>query len=713
MSVSDPFADRLPVDSLTPDEAGAELARLAALIRRYDDAYYQMARPEVSDADYDALVRRNAAIEARFPDLALAHGPGRRLGAAPAEGFGKVRHRVPMLSLDNAFEEADVAEFVARVRRFLGLDGAAQVALVAEPKIDGLSIGLRYEKGCFVQGATRGDGGEGEDVTANLRTVAEVPARIEGAPAILEVRGEIYMKRAEFFALNARQEAAGDKPFANPRNAAAGSLRQIDPAVTAARPLRLFAYAPGELSEQVADSHWGFLDRLKGWGFPVNPLARRCAGLDEILAFYREIGDGRADLDYDIDGVVYKVDRLDWQARLGARDRSPRWAIAHKFPAEQVRTRLKAIHVSVGRTGVLTPWAELEPVTVGGVVVGRATLHNEDDIARKDIRAGDWVVVQRAGDVIPQVVGPVIDKPRGPEPYDLRRALIPPGGDHPVCPVCGSHAARAEGEAVWRCTGGLVCPAQIKERLLHFVSRDAFDIEGLGEKNVAFLWERGYVARPADIFRLAEKDRRNPLQKLENFDGWGRRSVEKLFAAIESRRTIALERLIYALGIRQVGEVTARRLARHYRTYESWRRAMAAAAAGDAESHGELVSVEDIGPIVAAEIEAFFGEDHNVEALDDLVGRLERIEDAEAVSAASAVSGKAVVFTGTLATMTRQEAKARAESLGARVVGSVSAKTDYVVAGSDPGSKATQAAKLGITVLTEAQWQALIDGGAP
>jgi DNA ligase (NAD+) len=700
-----------PVEQLTAEAAREELARLAERIDTLDAAYYRDAQPLVSDAAYDALVRRNRAIEARFPDLARPDSPSRRLGAAPGEGFGKVRHRVPMLSLANAFEDADVEDFVAGVRRFLGLDESEAVALVAEPKIDGLSIGLRYERGCFVQGATRGDGSEGEDVTANLMTLADLPKLIADAPDILEVRGEVYMDRAAFFDLNARQEAAGDKPFANPRNAAAGSLRQLDSKVTAARPLRLFAYAPGELSEAIADSHWTFLERLETWGFPVNPLARRCRSVAEALAVYREVGENRAGLPYDIDGVVYKVDRYDWQARLGARDRSPRWAIAHKFPAEQAQTLLKAIHISVGRTGVLTPWAELEPVTVGGVVVGRATLHNEDDIARKDIRAGDWVIVQRAGDVIPQVVGPAPGRPRGPAPYALRDALIPEGGDHPVCPVCGSHAVRAEGEAVWRCSGGLVCPAQAKERLLHFVSRDAFDIEGLGEKNVAFLWERDYIARPADIFHLREKNRQR-LQKLENFDGWGRRSVDKLFAAIDGRRAISLERLIYALGIRQVGEATARRLARHYRTYEGWRRAMAAAAAGEPEAHGDLVSVEDIGPAVAAEIEAFFGEEHNVAALDDLVACLERIDEAERSDTASPVAGKAVVFTGTLTTMTRQEAKARAESLGARVVGSVSAKTDYVVAGADPGSKAAQAAKLGVPLLTEAEWLALIGGGA-
>jgi len=696
-------ARAIPTDDLTPLEALLELESLAAELAAHDRAYHTLAQPTVTDAEYDALVRRNAAIEARFPHLVRADSPSRKVGAQAAEGFGKVRHRLPMLSLDNAFADEDVREFTDRVRRFLGLTADQPVAMVAEAKIDGLSISLRYEEGRFVQGATRGDGSEGEDVTRNLLTLAEVPRVIHGAPPVLEVRGEVYMTKADFMALNDRQRAAGDKLFANPRNAAAGSLRQLDPAVTATRPLSLFAYALGEVSTPVADSHWDFLARLGEWGFKVNPLASLCPDAEALLAFYHRIGDSRAGLAYDIDGVVYKVDRFDWQARLGMKDRSPRWAIAHKFPAEQARTLLKAIEVQVGRTGALTPVAILEPVNVGGVVVSRATLHNEDEVARKDVRVGDTVIIQRAGDVIPQVVGPVPDLPRG-TPYVMPK----------LCPVCGCHAARAEGEVAWRCTGGLVCAAQATERLFHFASRDAFDIEGLGEKNVEFLWTHDYVKRPADIFRLEAENARR-LTKLENFDGWGKRSVEKLFAAIRARANIGLERFIYALGIRQIGEATARRLARHYGELGHWRQAMAAAGDRESEAWQELTSIEDIGPSVAGDIVDFFAEAHNIEAVDDLIAAMTAlgggVAPAEAPTvAASPVTGKAVVFTGTLATMTRQEAKARAEALGAKVVGSVSKKTDYVVAGTDPGSKVTEAGKLGVAILDEGQWLALING---
>ncbi|MEW5727282.1 MAG: NAD-dependent DNA ligase LigA, partial [Pseudomonadota bacterium] len=687
----------IPVESLTPFEARIEHSQLVETVRRWDAAYHTHDAPEVDDATYDAAKRRLEAIEARFPELATAASPTRTVGAAPAEGFGKVRHALPMLSLDNAFDDDDAREFVNRIRRFLALAPDQPVALAAEPKIDGLSISLRYENGRFVQGATRGDGTEGEDVTANLMTLADVPKEIAGAPKVLEVRGEVYMTKADFAALNARQQAQGGKTFANPRNAAAGSLRQLDPRVTATRPLSLFAYALGEVSEPVADTHSHFLDRLRGWGFKVNPLATLCPDLDALLAFYHRVGDERAGLPYDIDGVVYKVDRFDWQARLGMKERSPRWAIAHKFPAEQATTFLKDIKISVGRTGVLTPWADLEPVNVGGVVVARATLHNEDDVRRKDIRAGDTVIIQRAGDVIPQVVGPVPGKPRGPAEFSMVAALTPPGGDHPVCPVCGSHAERVEGMAAWRCTGGLVCPAQAAERLIHFASRDAFDIEGLGEKNVAFLLEKGFVATPADIFRLRERNERT-LQRLENFEGWGKKSVEKLFAAIDSRRVIPLERLIYSLGIPQVGEATAKRLARHYGSFGHWRECMLAAVPRENDAYHELISVEDIGPSVATDILGFFAEEHNLAALDDLVAQLAEVSEARRPATASPVAGKAVVFTGTLTTMTRAEAKARAESLGAKVVGSVSRKTDYVVAGAEAGSKLAEAEKHGVAV---------------
>jgi DNA ligase (NAD+) len=692
----------IPVDSLTPLEARLELDQLAAEIVRHDRAYYAEDQPLVSDADYDALVQRLGAIEARFPELVKADSPTRRVGAAPAEGFGKVRHAMPMLSLDNAFADDDVREFEQRVRRFLGLGAEDVVAMVAEPKIDGLSISLRYEHGRFVQGATRGDGAEGENVTANLLTLSDLPQVLTDAPAVLEIRGEVYMTKADFAALNARQDSAGEKSFANPRNAAAGSLRQLDAKVTARRPLSLFAYALGEVSEPIADSHWHVLQRLGGWGFKVNPLAKLCQTVDEVLDVYHRVGDDRALLPYDIDGVVYKVDRLDWQARMGAKDRSPRWAIAHKFPAEQARTLLKSIEIQVGRTGALTPVAHLEPVTVGGVVVSRATLHNEDELARKDVRVGDTVIVQRAGDVIPQVVGPVSDRPRGPAPF-----VFPE-----TCPICGAHAVRGEGEVIRRCTGGLTCPAQAQERLIHFASRDAFDIEGLGDKNVTFLWDKGYLRQPADLFRL-EAENATRLQKLENYEGWGKRSVEKLFESIRARRSLALERFIYALGIRQVGEATAKRLARHYTTLAHWRSAMVAAQDPASEAYADLVSIEDIGPSVAADILAFFAEDHNCAALDDLAAAMTAlgggVEDAKAAPVgASPVAGKAVVFTGTLLTMTRQEAKARAEALGAKVVGSVSKKTDYVVAGAEAGSKLTDAERLGVAVLTEQQWLDLV-----
>lgn len=702
--------EQVPADELTEDQAKAELARLAEDLARYDRAYHVLSDPLVTDADYDLLVRRNAAIEARFPQLIRPDSPSKRVGGAPGEGFGKIRHRLPMLSLDNAFEDQDVHDFVDRVRRFLGLGGGEPVGIVAEPKIDGLSISLRYENGRFAQGATRGDGDEGEDVTRNLLTLTQLPRALGNAPAVLEVRGEVYMTKADFFALNQRQEQAGDKLFANPRNAAAGSLRQLDSKITASRSLSLFAYALGEVSEPLADTHDGILARLRSWGFPVNPLIQTCADVSQLLDFYAMIGAERASLGYDIDGVVYKVNRLDWQDRLGMKERSPRWAIAHKFPAEQARTTLKAIHISVGRTGVLTPWAELEPINVGGVMVARATLHNEDDIARKDIRAGDHVIIQRAGDVIPQVVGPVPGSPRGPCAFSMAAALTPQGGAVPVCPDCGSHAVRAEGEAQWRCTGGLICPAQATERLIHFVSRDAYDIEGLGEKNIQFLWEKHYIRTPADIFRLRQTDRDRVLTPLEKFDGWGKRSVEKLYAAIDAKRAIGFDRFVYALGIPQVGIATAKRIARHYASLVNWLAAMRAAATHDQDAVADLLSIDDIGPGVAAELIDFFSEAHNCAVVDDLAAQL-TVTDMEAPPVgASPVAGKAVVFTGALVTMTRQEAKARAEALGARVVGSVSKKTDYVIAGADPGSKVADAQKCGVPVLTEEQWQTLITG---
>jgi DNA ligase (NAD+) len=685
-------------DELTPMEAAAELARLAEEIARHDALYHQQDAPEISDADYDALRARNDAIESRFPDLVRDDSPSRRVGAAPAAGFGKVRHAVPMLSLANVFERAEVAEFVGGLRRFLRLDADEPLALVAEPKIDGLSVSLRYESGRLVQAATRGDGTEGEDITANIRTLDEVPDRLtdDDPPPVVEVRGEVYMTRADFLAFRERQIAAGEKkPPANPRNAAAGSLRQKNPEVTAGRPLRLFAYSWGEVRGLEVASHHDFLDQLRAWGLPVNPETRLCADVEAALAAYDDLAARRADLPYDIDGVVYKVDRVDWQKRLGFVSRAPRWATAHKFPAEQARTVLRSIDIQVGRTGALTPVARLEPVTVVGVVVSRATLHNEDEIRRKDIRAGDMVVIQRAGDVIPQVVEVVAEaRPDGAEPF-----VFP---DH--CPVCGSEAPRPEGEAVRRCSGGLICPAQAVERLKHLVSREAFDIEGLGAKAIESFFADGLIRGPADIFRLEERDRAG-LTRLSKRDGWGPKSADNLFRAIRERRTIGLDRFIHALGIRQVGQATARLLAAHYGTLDALREAMAEAQDPQSEAYASLVNINDVGTAVARDILAFFHEAHNRQVLDDLAGLLDiRPFERPAVAGDSPLAGKTVVFTGTLQTLSRAEAKARAQTMGAKVTGSVSAKTDYVVVGADAGSKAAKARELGVTTLTEAEF---------
>ncbi len=685
------------IDRLSPEAAAEELARLAELIAHHDKLYYSKDAPEISDAEYDALRRRNAEIEAHFPDLIREDSPSERVGAAPAEGFKKIVHARPMLSLGNVFSDEELTDFVEGIRRFLKElrdDPSIAVEFVAEPKIDGLSISLRYENGKLVTGATRGDGAEGEDVTRNVKTIAEIPHEISGAPDVLEVRGEIYMTRPDFFALNAKQAEKGDKVFANPRNAAAGSLRQLDSSITAGRPLRFFGYAWGELSDQIGDSQWAFLEKLKGWGFQVNPHSRLCKGVDELLAYYDEMAEQRASLDYDIDGIVYKVNRFDWQSRLGFVSRAPRWAIAHKFPAEQAQTVLNEIRIQVGRTGTLTPVAELAPVTVGGVVVSRATLHNEDEIARKDVRVGDTVVIQRAGDVIPQVVEVVLDKrPAGSKPFTMPD----------VCPECGSHAVRKEGEAARRCTGGLICPAQVIERMKHFVSRDAFDIEGLGGKHIEAFLEDGLIATPGDIFRLKEK-----CDEIAGREGWGDKSADNLVDAIEERRTVSLNRLIYALGIRQVGSATARLLARQYGSLAAWRAAMMAAEDEGSEAYAELTDIDGIGPSVADDILAFFDEDHNRKVLDDLTAQLTVEDFVAADTSGSPVAGKTVVFTGTLETVTRSEAKVRAESLGAKVAGSVSKKTDYVVAGPGAGSKAKKAQELGVTILTEEEWLALI-----
>ncbi len=682
-----------PAD-LTLDEAASEHARLAAEVAEHNRLYYQDDAPRVSDAEYDALFRRLQEIEATFPELMTPDSPTQQVGAAPSSGFAKVRHGVPMLSLGNAFNDDDVTDFVARVRRFLNPPEDEPVVLVAEPKIDGLSVSLRYENGKFVRGATRGDGTEGEDITANLRTLDDIPEQLpKGAPAVVEIRGEVYMPKSEFAALNERQAAAEEKVFANPRNAAAGSLRQLDTSITASRTLRMFAYAWGEISEEPQDTHWSFLEQLGKWKFPVNPLAQQCAGVEEALAAYAKIGEARPTLDYDIDGVVYKVDRLDWQARLGFVSRAPRWAIAHKFPAEQATTILREIDIQVGRTGALTPVARLEPVTVGGVVVSNATLHNEDEIARKDVRAGDTVVVQRAGDVIPQVVEVVLDK----RPKGAKRYKFP---DH--CPVCDSEAVRAEDEAVRRCTGGLICPAQAVERLKHFVSRNAFDIEGLGAKHIVAFWEDGLIKEPADIFGLS-------AEMLAEREGWGEQSADNLIAAIAERRGISLDRFIYSLGIRQVGQATARLLAKTYATLEAWRTAMAAAQDHESDAYQELIAIDGIGESVAADILSFLHEPHNQRVLDDLDAALD-IEAFEQPDTDSPIAGKTIVFTGTLEQMSRPEAKARAESLGAKVSGSVSKKTDLVVAGPGSGSKGRKAAELGIETIDEAAWLALIGG---
>ena len=779
-----------PSTDLAEPEARAELARLAAEIARHDRLYHAEDAPEVSDAEYDALVQRNAAIEARFPHLVRADSPSRRVGAAPAEGFGKVRHRAPMLSLGNAFADEDVADFVERVRRFLSLSADAALAFTAEPKIDGLSISLTYEQGRLTVAATRGDGTEGENVTANVMTIREIPHRLKGRgiPDLIEVRGEIYLGHDDFRRLNAAQEAAGEKVFANPRNAAAGSLRQLDASITAGRPLRFFAYTWGEASSPPAVTQHEAVAAFARWGLPTNPRMRLCRSADDMLGYYRETGAARAGLGYDIDGVVYKVDDLALQSRLGFVSRSPRWAIAHKFPAEQATTVLEGIDIQVGRTGSLTPVAKLRPVTVGGVVVSNATLHNEDEIARKDVRIGDTVIVQRAGDVIPQVLGVVFEKrPSSAMPFEFPR----------TCPACGSAATRELDEAtgdsdvVRRCTAGLVCSAQAKERLKHFVSRNALDIEGLGDERIELFFDEGLIREPADIFTLEARDAASPAPLAER-KGFGERSTENLWKAIRARQTVPLDRLLFALGIRHVGETTARDLAKAFGDWaalrsaidravagqpsRAWRRFMAlpgvgpktatatlkglaalgaelprtglldeplaprllaaklappkAAAAlaeafgGDAErltaaaaeanrnppgdGYLELASLSGVGEVAADALCDFFREPHNREAIARLEAGITVAPYERPAAVQSSVTGKTVVFTGTLTRMGRSEAKAQAERLGAKVAGSVSKRTDYVVAGEDAGSKLDRARELDVTVLSEDEWLAMI-----
>jgi DNA ligase (NAD+) len=691
------------VDALTEQEAATVLAALAREITHHDRLYHQQDAPEISDADYDALRRRNdaieaRAIEARFPDLIRSDSPSNRVGGAPESGFAKVRHRVPMLSLDNAMHAEEFAEFCSRARRFVGLAADAPVAFVAEPKIDGLSINLTYEHGRFVRGATRGDGTEGEDVTTNLRTMESVPDKLKGrAPALIEIRGEVFMTKSDFLKLNEAQANAGQKIFANPRNAAAGSLRQIDARITAARPLSLFAYAQGESSEPVADTHWHYLQRLRDWGFQVNPLSRHLNSETEAADFQAQIALERSGLGYDIDGVVYKIDDLALQRRLGFVGRAPRWAIAWKFPAEQAMTVLQDIRIQVGRTGALTPVARLEPVNVGGVLVQNATLHNEDEIARKDIRIGDTVVLQRAGDVIPQIVSVVLERrPKAAKPY-----VFPD-----VCPVCGSHAVRPPGEAVRRCTGGLICAAQRVERLIHFVSRPAFDIDGLGEKTIREFYDEGWLHSPADLFHLPKRE-----AEIAAREGWGKLSARNLARAIEARRHIPLARFIYALGIRRIGESNAKLLARHFASFSNWRGEMLAATEPGSEARAELDSILGIGRAIAEELADFFAEERNVRLVDELTAELTIEDAARAETADSEIAGKVVVFTGTLETMTRPEAKARAEALGAKVTDSVSRKTDLVVVGADAGSKARKATELGVRTVTEAEWRELAGPG--
>jgi DNA ligase (NAD+) len=777
-----------PVPELSQGEAADELARLAAEVARHDALYYRQDAPEISDADYDALRVRNAAIEARFPDLVRADSPSHRVGASPAETFDKVRHRVPMLSLGNAFEDDDVAEFDARVRRFLGLAASEPLEITAEPKIDGLSISIRYDNGRLVEASTRGDGTEGENVTANVLTIKEIPHRLKGkdVPGTVDVRGEIYLGHDDFRRLNEAQAAAGQKVFANPRNAAAGSLRQLDSKITASRPLRFFAYTWGEMSELPADTQFGVCEAYRRWGLPVNPRLQICRSPAELLAYYRETALARASLGYDIDGVVYKVNRLDLQDRLGFVSRSPRWAIAHKFPAEQATTVLRDIEIQVGRTGALTPVAKLEPVTVGGVVVSNATLHNEDEIARRDVRIGDTVIVQRAGDVIPQIVGVIRERrPKGARAYHFPHK----------CPVCDSEAVRetderGEADVVRRCTGGLVCPAQAKERLKHFVSRNAFDIEGLGEEKIELFFDEGMLRTPADIFTLAERDAR-ASEHLADRKGFGAKSVENLFRSIDQRRTIGLDRFLFALGVRHIGETTARDLAKAYGSYDAFRAAIDAATAvrpgpayrrmiavkglgqktaetlirelgharprgGDlfdggprsfadaiagikgvrassaqaleaafadvaefldtarnaanefpGDAYREFAGLQGIGEVATDALIDFFDEPHNRKAVADLLEHVTVEPYQRVVATDSAVTGKTVVFTGTLTRMTRPEAKAQAERLGAKVAGSVSKKTDYVVAGADAGSKLDKARELGVTVLSEDEWIAM------
>lgn len=704
-----------PVEDLTLEQAASELERLAHSLAEHDQHYHQDDAPRISDAEYDALKHRNLEIEARFPELIRSDSPSARVGYAPSDKFTKYTHSVPMLSLDNAFSETDVEDFVGRLRRFLGLPDDIVIPVTAEPKIDGLSASLRYENGVLVNGATRGDGQVGENVTENLRTVKNIPQRLKGSgwPEIIEIRGEVYMAHEDFKALNERILDTG-RQFANPRNAAAGSLRQLDARITAERPLRFFAYAWGEISETVAETQFGMIEKFKSWGFAINPLMQRCESVKDLIDVYRDIEAQRATLGYDIDGVVYKVDELALQTRLGFASRFPRWAIAHKFPAEQAKTILEDIEIQVGRTGALTPVAKLKPVTVGGVVVSNATLHNGDYIAGigangesirdgRDLRKGDLVTVQRAGDVIPQIVDvDVSARSETSEPFRFPE----------VCPACGSHAVRevnsrtGKVDVVRRCTGGLICPAQAVEKLKHFVSRNALDIDGFGDKQVEAFYHDGLVTRPADIFTLKERDKRS-LKRLKDREGWGDTSARNLFDAIDERRNVVLNRFIFALGIRHIGEGTAKLLARQYEDFELLRTAVKDAANEASDAWTDLVNIDGIGETVARALVDFFTEPHNDEALDALLQQVTPTP-MEKTASDSPVAGKTVVFTGALEKFSRDEAKAMAERLGAKVAGSVSRKTDLLVAGPGAGSKLKKAQELEIEIIDEDAWLAIV-----
>ena len=684
---------------LTPLEAKAEIERLADAIRRHDTLYHQKDAPEITDAEYDELrIAYKKLIEA-FPQFVPAHNPEKTVGAAPLSGFSKVKHRIPMLSLGNAFDSEDVVDFITRMQRFLNLPPEQLIECVAEPKIDGLSASLFYENGVFVQGATRGDGEIGEDITQNLKTIPSLPKKLLGKfPPIIEIRGEIYMERGDFIKMNEKQERDGKPLFANPRNAAAGSLRQLDPSITATRPLKFFAYALGFCETRVINTQTELRNTLKSWGFTLNEPSTLCKSADEMLAYHTKIAGMRDALPFDLDGVVYKVNKVDLQERLGFVSRSPRWAIAHKFSAQEAETTLKDIIIQVGRTGALTPVAELEPVNVGGVMVSRATLHNEDEINRKDIRVGDRVIIRRAGDVIPQIVSVKPEaRKKGSTPF-----VFP---TH--CPECQSLAIRPEGEAVRRCTGGLICPAQAIERLIHFASRDAFDIEGLGERSLRSFWDEGLIKTPADIFTLEARDKA-ASNRLEQREGWGEKSVQKLFDAINAKRKIPLDRFIYALGIRQIGETTAKLLAKNFTSWENLNAQMREANSNESTAYRDFIALDGIGEAMADDLIGFFADDHNQTIITALLKEI-IIEDWQQIAGATTeLTGKTIVFTGTLQAMGRNEAKAKAESMGAHVAGSVSSKTDFVVVGEDAGSKGDKARQLGVRTLTEAEWLEMI-----